>query len=132
MAGRGGRRPRRSTPSPHAATVEGGAIVLTSPVDPAYGMRVRRRIALHPTTPMMSIETTYEKVQGAPVRVAVWTITQLASPRVMIGGCCPSGRRSRADFAACCPRRRRTCQCTAGLLTIERDTEAEDDDRDRR
>src|SRR5262249_7092837 len=34
--------------------------------------------------PVMTIETTFEKVQGPPVRVAVWTITQLKPPSKMI------------------------------------------------
>jgi hypothetical protein len=29
---------------------------------------------------VMTVETTYEKVQGGPVRVAVWSITQLETP----------------------------------------------------
>ena len=97
----------------HAASVEGEAIVLTSPVDPAYGIRVRRKIALHPTKAEMSIETTYEKVQGVPVRIAVWTITQLASPRVMTVAL-PERSAFAGGFRGCCPHHRRTCQCRAG------------------
>jgi hypothetical protein len=43
-------------------------------------VRVRRIISLHPDRPVMTTETSYQKVQGAPVRVGIWTITQLASP----------------------------------------------------
>jgi hypothetical protein len=57
---------------------------MLSPVDPAYGIRVRRKISLHASEPVMSIETTFEKVQGPPVRVAVWTITQLLPPAMMV------------------------------------------------
>ena len=66
----------------HAATVVENdcAIVLTSPVDPAYGMRVRRKISVCAADPVMTIETTYEKVSGAKVQVGVWTIAQLVSP----------------------------------------------------
>ena len=80
IAGRGWPPPRTFDAVAHAATIEGGAVVLVSPIDPAYGMRVRRKISLHATDAVMSIETTYEKVSGAPVRVGVWTITQLVSP----------------------------------------------------
>ena len=36
------------------------------------------------TRAVLSFETTFEKVEGPPVRVAVWTITQLASPIRMV------------------------------------------------
>ena len=87
----------------HTATVEGDAIVMVSPVDPAYGLRVRRRISLDARAPVLSIETTFEKVQGPPVRVAVWTITQLASPSRMVALSSRSGRRSRAGIAGVMP-----------------------------
>jgi hypothetical protein len=80
LAGKGWPPPRTFDAVAHAATADGNTVVLTSPVDPAYGMRIRRRISLHATEPVMSIETTYEKLEGAPIRVAVWTITQLVSP----------------------------------------------------
>lgn len=57
-----------------------GTVTLVSAIDPAYGVRVRRTIALHPREPLVTVETCYQKVAGAPVRVGVWTITQLASP----------------------------------------------------
>ncbi len=58
----------------------GDAVELLSTVDPAYGVRVRRTIALDPAAPIVTIETCYEKMAGEPIRVGVWTITQLASP----------------------------------------------------
>jgi hypothetical protein len=60
------------------AAVDGSRVELSSGVDPAYGMRVRRTVRLDDDH--MIVETAYEKVTGAPIRVAVWTITQLASP----------------------------------------------------
>jgi hypothetical protein len=63
-----------------SASIDGSRVVLLSPVDPSYGVRVRRTISLRPDRPVMTIETSYQKVQGAPVRVGIWTITQLASP----------------------------------------------------
>lgn len=65
---------------PYAATVKGQTVELMSPVDSNYGMRVKREINLDAQEPVMTIETIYEKVHGAPVRVAIWTITQLVSP----------------------------------------------------
>ena len=107
----------------HAASVEDEAIVLTSPVDPAYGIRVRRKIALHPTKAEMSIETTYEKVQGAPVRIAVWTITQLASPRVMTVAL-PERSAFAGGFRGLLPAPPKNLSVRGRELTIERDTEA--------
>lgn len=65
---------------PVEATIQDGAVVLTSPVDPHYGIRTRRRVELDPAQPVMTIRTAYEKVQGEPCKVAVWTITQLDDP----------------------------------------------------
>jgi len=56
------------------------AIGLISPVDPHYGIRTRRLIKLDAKRPVMTITTTYEKIEGQPVTVAVWTITQLKDP----------------------------------------------------
>jgi hypothetical protein len=84
MVGKGWPPPRTFDAVAHTATVEGGAVVMLSPVDPAYGLRVRRRISLDASAPVLSIETAFEKVQGPSVRVAVWTITQLAPPSRMV------------------------------------------------
>jgi hypothetical protein len=65
---------------PFSADIEHGIVTLTSPVDPSYGIRVRRLIALDRIKPILHVTTMYEKVQGDPVNVSVWTITQLDSP----------------------------------------------------
>jgi hypothetical protein len=57
-----------------------GQVQLVSPVDSTYGVRIRRTISLDSQKPVVTIKTVYEKVRGAPVRMSVWTITQLASP----------------------------------------------------
>src|SRR5205814_6724669 len=51
-----------------------------SAVDPSYGLRVRRTIALDRTAPVLTVDTVYEKVEGASIRAGVWTITQLTTP----------------------------------------------------
>lgn len=81
MVGKGWPPPATFDAVAHTVNTTGSAIELLSPVDPAYGLRVRRRISLK--NDLMFIDTAYEKVQGAPVRVAVWTITQLVSPERM-------------------------------------------------
>jgi len=55
-------------------------IELVSPIDPHFGIRTRRLIKLDAKRPLMTITTTYEKVEGPPMTVAVWTITQLKDP----------------------------------------------------
>lgn len=64
----------------HEARVDGRDLILTSPVDPFYGIRVVRRIRLHRGSSKMSIRTTFEKVAGAPVKAGVWVVTQLKQP----------------------------------------------------
>ena len=79
IAGRSWPPPASFDARAYTAEVIGDSIVrMTSQVDPAYGMRVRRDIQL--AGDELIVETTYEKLAGAAVRAAVWTITQLTSP----------------------------------------------------
>ena len=80
IAGKAWPPPSTFDSAPYTATVKGQKVELISPVDSNYGIRVKREITLDAKKPVMTIETTYEKVQGEPVRVGIWTITQLASP----------------------------------------------------
>lgn len=65
---------------PVEAQLERYQVKLVSPVDPAYGIRVVRRVFLGPSVHQMTISTRYEKVSGEPKQVGVWTITQLSEP----------------------------------------------------
>ena len=65
---------------PVKVSIIGHAVEIVTPVDPAYGMRARRRISLAPGAAVMRVTTRYEKVQGEPRTVAVWTITQTREP----------------------------------------------------
>lgn len=65
---------------PVETSVRRDAVVLRSPVDPHFGIRTERLIRLDRSAPSMSIVTTYEKVEGRPVTVGVWIITQLEDP----------------------------------------------------
>jgi Domain of unknown function (DUF4380) len=65
---------------PFTAEITEAKVTLASPVDPGYGVRVRRVISLDSTRPVLHVATTYEKLQGDPVDVSVWTITQLNAP----------------------------------------------------
>jgi hypothetical protein len=80
MAGRAWPPPPAFDAVPYGMSIAGRSVRLVSPVDLHYGIRVTRNISLDPTQPVMTVETSYEKVQGAPVRVAVWSITQLEVP----------------------------------------------------
>ena len=55
-------------------------LALISPVDSHYGIRTRRVVVLTPKQPEMIITTTYEKVSGPSLKVAIWTISQLRDP----------------------------------------------------
>lgn len=65
---------------PVEGRIEEKALVLTSPVDASYGIRTIRRITLAPDAAEMTIETTYDRVSGAPAKIAIWVITQFVDP----------------------------------------------------
>lgn len=69
---------------PVQATVEGHAVVLASPIDPSFGVQMLRTVMLDPIHPRMSILTEFRKLQGPPVKLAIWTITQLADPEAIL------------------------------------------------
>jgi hypothetical protein len=81
LVGRGWPPPTTFDAVAFEAVVEGTVVELVSPVDPSYGMRLRRRVELDPGQPIMSITTIYEKVQGSPVKVGIGVITQLRDPQ---------------------------------------------------
>jgi hypothetical protein len=65
---------------PLQAVVADSGVTLASPLDPDYGIAFVRRVELDPRAPIMRIRTEFHKILGAPVRVAVWTITQMRDP----------------------------------------------------
>lgn len=65
---------------PAAAIIKGQTIELVGAVDPHYGICVRRLVTLAPRAARMRVTTTFEKVSGEPLKVGVWTITQLKDP----------------------------------------------------
>jgi len=77
----------RSWPPPPAfdarpveAVVSERGVVVTSPIDPGFGIQVVRHVELDCEQPIMRIWTEYRKLSGGPVRVGIWTITQLKEP----------------------------------------------------
>jgi len=65
---------------PVQASTDNADVVLTSPVDPFYGVRATRRVHLDPLEPKMTITTRYERISGAPAKIGIWVITQLKDP----------------------------------------------------
>lgn len=62
---------------PYTAEVTGDSIVMTSTVDPHYGIQTVRKISLHADATMMTIATEFHKVSGTPVETGVWIIAQV-------------------------------------------------------
>jgi hypothetical protein len=65
---------------PVKASTHDGVIELINPIEPAYGIRVRRTISLDARTPVMTIRTAYEKLDGVPIKVGIGVITQFREP----------------------------------------------------
>ncbi len=72
--------PRAFDGLPHTAAMEGNTLVLTSPVDEHFKVRVVRRIALDADQPVLTVETIYQRTGGAPAKMGIWIITQLGEP----------------------------------------------------
>ena len=83
---------------PVEATTENGEVILTSPVDPHYGIRTKRRIHLDADRPVLTITTTFDKTRGEPQTVGVWVITQLRDPS-LVGAPIPANTRFPAGYA---------------------------------
>lgn len=81
MTGREWPPPPAFDSMPLQAKAVGESVELQYPVDPYFGVRAQRRIQLDPRRPVMTITTSYEKVQGAPVKIGIGVITQLRHPQ---------------------------------------------------
>jgi hypothetical protein len=121
MVGKGWPPPATFDATAHTATIDKSAIETVSPIDPAYGLRVRRTVTLF--NELALIDTAFEKVEGPPVRVAVWTITQLQSPDRMFARL---SERERPAFAggyrSLLPARPKDLVVDGHLLGLARDT----------
>jgi len=65
---------------PVKAAVSERGVVMTSAIDPAFGIQVVRHVELDADQPIMRIQTEYRKLLGGAVRVGIWTITQMREP----------------------------------------------------
>ena len=129
VVGKGWPPPKTFDASPFAARImsdatgAGDKVELLSAVDPAYGVRVRRTIALDPAEPVVTVETCYEKVEGQAIRVGVWTITQLVSPdRLFLR--LPARSTFPGGFAQRLPDRPKNLTVEGRLLSLTRDPAA--------
>ena len=112
--------PKAFDAMPYTASVEDDQVQLLSSISPIYGIRVRRTIALDPQGPVMTTKTTYEKVQGAPVSVAVWSVTQVVAPeRAFI--LLPSESAFQHGYVNMLPAQPKDLKTDGRLLSLERD-----------
>ncbi len=132
IAGKGWPPPKTFDASPFEAKIVGdlggvgGAghkVEILSGVDRAYGLRVRRTIALDPAAPIVTVETCYEKVEGEPIRAGVWTITQLTSPERLFMRL-PARSTFPGGFAQRLPDRPKDLKVEGRLLSLARDPAA--------
>lgn len=72
--------PKTFDSTPYALSINGNQVELLSAVDSKYGIRVRRTIELDPQQPLMTVKTTFEKIEGTPISVAIFTISQVNEP----------------------------------------------------
>jgi len=62
-----------------ASLIERG-VVVTSAVDPGFGIQVVRWVQLDSSQPILRIRSEYHKLRGRAVKVGIWSITQLREP----------------------------------------------------
>jgi hypothetical protein len=56
------------------------SVVLTSSIDASFGIQMVRHIELDSGQPVMRIRSEFRKLTGSPVKVSVWTISQMQAP----------------------------------------------------
>jgi hypothetical protein len=81
MIGRGWPPPFTFDQVSMTATIKNSVVTLETPVDPEYGIRERREVRLDPVKPVMQITTTYDKLNGDPIKLGIGVITQLRDPQ---------------------------------------------------
>lgn len=106
--------------SPMVAKTDGWTVILTSPVDRHYGIRVERRIELDPNEPVMYVTTAFEKVEGPTLDVAITVATQLKEPDAIYSPL-PLVSRFPQLFNPVTEHRPPTLKVRDGLLSLRRD-----------
>lgn len=108
---------------PLDGATNGPDVILTSRVDPHYGLRSVRRIRLNPVLPEMTIETTYERIWGEPAPIGIWVITQLKEP-VAAYAVLPELPDQLKDFIILSKERAPSLRIANGLASLTRDSAA--------
>jgi hypothetical protein len=75
--------PRAFDGLPALAYATNQTVVMVSPVDSHYGIRVIREFEMAPRGPVLTVRTRYERLSGDPSRVGIWIITQLGEPEAI-------------------------------------------------
>jgi len=96
------------------------SVMLISPVDPYFGIRTRRVVEMDSRQAAMIITTTYEKVEGEPRKVAIWTITQLKDPLAVFAPV-PVSSRFTNGWSQAAKETPPSVKVAAGLLSLARD-----------
>lgn len=65
---------------PMKAVAADSSVVLTSSIDANFGIQMVRHVELDPCQPVMRIRSEFRKLTGSPVKVGLWTITQMQAP----------------------------------------------------
>lgn len=120
IAPRGWPPPTAFDSMPVSSDVQGNSVVLTSEIDPDYGIQIRRIVELDRLLPVMRIETTFEKVQGEPVKAGVWIVTQLKEPVAIFIPATPGGVDPRG-FVKLSEHVPPSLKTDAGMLKMQRD-----------
>jgi hypothetical protein len=105
---------------PMEAAINGWKIKLVSPVDAHYGIRTIREISLGLDSPVMTVQTTYEKIEGSPLIASVWVITQLKDPLLACARL-PHTSMYREGFQLMSEESPPGLRVSDGILRIERD-----------
>lgn len=96
-------------------------VLLESAIDPFFGIRTTRLIRLLPNESVMTIRTTYLKVEGEPRKVGIWTITQLRDP-ITVFAPIPRASKYKKGYSKQSDALPLNLAVTDGLLSLRRDT----------
>ena len=104
---------------PMEATASDYSVVLTSSVDPAFGIQVLRTVSLDSGQPVMRIRSEFRKLAGQPVKVGIWTITQMKDPE-RISAFLPEQSKFPNGYISLMGREPKGLEIEAGVLSLVR------------
>ena len=101
-----------------ASMIERGVMV-TSAIDPGFGIQVVRWVELEPSKPVLRIRSEYRKQRGQAVRVGIWSITQLRDPE-LVGFLLPSQSRFAGGYIRLMTAEPKELKIAGRVLTLRR------------